>query len=229
LERMRRTDRPATPRFQAVTYGVAPMTARRVATLFCPVRNGVSEAYLVNVPLPDDDDERQERFLSLFLPEQGGVRAFIRAIVWDRERCEDIFQEVALVLWRELDRYDARRSFGAWARGVAAKVALRSRRQARRMPTALSPEAIEAIASAFDELAFERAQRPTTSAEEALRHCLERLPERTQVLIDLRYRHALELTHIASRVNSSPEAVRKALSRTRDALQRCVQRRLRAQ
>jgi RNA polymerase sigma-70 factor, ECF subfamily len=182
----------------------------------------------VNVALPDDDDERQERFLSLFLPAQNGIRAFIRAIVWDRERCEDAFQEVALVLWRELDRYDARRPFGAWARGVAAKVAIRSVQQARRIPTALSPDAIQAIQGAFDELAFERAQRPTTSEEEALRHCLERLPERLRMLIDLRYGHALQLTHIASRVKSSPEAVRKALSRSRDALQRCVERRLRA-
>jgi RNA polymerase sigma-70 factor (ECF subfamily) len=175
-----------------------------------------------------DDDERQERFLALFLPEQSAIRAFLRSILWDRARCEDVFQEVALVLWRELDRYDPLRPFGGWARGVAAKVALKSLRQARRTPAALSPEAIEALEGAFDNLAFENAHRPVTREEEALRHCLDRLPDRAQMLIDLRYGHALELSHIAERVRSSPEAVRKALSRSRDALQRCVERRLRA-
>src|SRR6185503_10827711 len=86
----------------------------------CPFCGGRRESRGVNVPLADrDGDARQERFLALFLPEQGTVRAFIRSVVWDRGHCEDLFQEVALVLWRELDRYDPKRPFGAWARGVA--------------------------------------------------------------------------------------------------------------
>src|SRR6187431_2279785 len=102
-----------------------------------------------------DGDARQERFLALFLPEQGSVRAFIRSIVWDRTHCEDLFQEVALVLWRELDRYDANRPFGAWARGVAAKTVLKSLRQAKRAPLALSSEAMQALEVAFNHIAVE--------------------------------------------------------------------------
>jgi RNA polymerase sigma-70 factor (ECF subfamily) len=183
----------------------------------------------VNVPQSDPDgDARQERFLALFLPEQGTVRAFIRSIIWDRTRCEDVFQEVALVLWRELDRYDERRPFGAWARGVAAKVTLKGLRQARRTPVALSPDAIAALEAAFDQLAFQESNRPVSKQQDALRHCLDRLPERARNLVHLRYHDALELADIAARVQSSPEAVRKALSRSRDALQKCVERRLRA-
>lgn len=183
----------------------------------------------VNVPIPDlEGDARQERFLSLFLPEQGSVRAFIRSIIWDRSRCEDVFQEVALVLWRELDRYDPDRPFGAWARGVAAKVTLKGLRQARRTPMALSPEAIAALEAAFDQLAYEESNRPTSKLEDALRQCLDRLPDRARTLVHLRYHDSLELGAIASRVMSSPEAVRKALSRSREALQKCVERRLRA-
>src|SRR5438034_6834874 len=104
-------------------------------------------------PLTDpQSDERQERFLRLFLPEQGGIRAFIRATVWDRARCDDLFQEVALVLWRELDRYEPERPFGAWARGIAAKTVLKSYRDAKRAPVALSPEAIVAVDAAFERL-----------------------------------------------------------------------------
>jgi RNA polymerase sigma-70 factor (ECF subfamily) len=183
----------------------------------------------VSFPLSDPEgDQRQERFLSLFLPEQGAVRAFIRSIIWDRSRCEDVFQEVALVLWRELDRYDAGRPFGAWARGVAAKVTLKGLRQARKSPVALSPDAIAALEAAFDQLAFQEAYRPVSKQQDALRHCLDRLPDRARNLVHLRYHDALELGDIALRVNSSPEAVRKALSRSREALQKCVERRLRA-
>jgi RNA polymerase sigma-70 factor, ECF subfamily len=189
---------------------------------------GGVETRKVSSPIPDPEgDQRQERFLSLFLPEQGSVRAFIRSIIWDRSRCEDVFQEVALVLWRELDRYDPQRPFGAWARGVAAKVTLKGLRQARRTPMALSPEAIASLEAAFDHIAFQESSRPMSKQEEALRHCLDRLPDRARLLVHLRYHDALELSDIATRVTSSAEAVRKAISRSREALQRCVERRLR--
>jgi RNA polymerase sigma-70 factor (ECF subfamily) len=167
---------------------------------------------------PDHDgDARQERFLALFLPEQGTVRAFIRSIVWDRGHCEDLFQEVALVLWRELDRYDAGRPFGAWARGVAAKTVLKSLRQAKRAPLALSPGIVSALEAAFDQLSFEDRQRPASQHEEALRDCVKRLPGKAQTLVHLRYHESLKVDEIAARVAGSPEAVQK-----------CVERRLRA-
>jgi hypothetical protein len=87
-------------------------------SFFLSARRPGRESTNVNAGQWDlDGDARQERFLALFLPEQGAVRAFIRSIVWDRAHCEDLFQEVALVLWRELDRYDPpRRSSRACAR-----------------------------------------------------------------------------------------------------------------
>jgi RNA polymerase sigma-70 factor, ECF subfamily len=173
-----------------------------------------------------DGDARQERFLALFLPEQGTVRAFIRSIVWNRATCEDLFQEVALVLWRELDRYDPARPFGAWARGVAAKTVLKSMRQATRVPTALSAEAMQALEAAFDQLAFEETQRPASRQEDALRHCIERLPAKSQTLVRLRYQESLKVDEIATRVAGSTEAIQKALSRLREKLQKCVERRL---
>ena len=175
-----------------------------------------------------DDDARQERFLALFLPEQGTVRAFIRSIVWNRATCEDLFQEVALVLWRELDRYDPARPFGAWARGVAAKTVLKSLRQANRVPMALSTEAMQALEAAFDQLAFEETQRPASRQEDALRHCIERLPAKSQTLVRLRYQESLKVDEIATRVAASTEAIQTALSRLREKLQKCVERRLRA-
>jgi RNA polymerase sigma-70 factor, ECF subfamily len=168
--------------------------------------------------------DRHERFLALFLPCQGDVRAFVRSILWDRSRCDDVFQEVALVLWRQFERYDpARSSFGAWARGVAANVVLKHLERDRRAPVPLSIEAIQAMQDAFDHV-----EGATDSgAEEALRACLQRLPQRSQTLVQLRYRHALKLDEIAAQVKSTPDAVHKALARVRAALQDCIQRRLR--
>ena len=94
------------------------------------------------------------------------------------------------MLWREFDRYDSSRPFGAWARGVAAKTILRGLRQTRQLPTTLSPAAIEAL-----ELAFAAFERSESEEEEALRHCLDRLPDRSRDLVHLRYRKIAGVVH----------------------------------
>lgn len=61
----------------------------------------------------------RDAFLMLLLRNEAELRAFTGSLVRDRETREDIFQEVALALWQQADRYDPQRPFGAWARGIA--------------------------------------------------------------------------------------------------------------
>jgi RNA polymerase sigma-70 factor (ECF subfamily) len=167
--------------------------------------------------------DRHEDFLRLFLRHQAELHAFIGSLVRDRHAREDVFQEVALTLWQEFARYDSGRSFGAWARGVAAKKLLQRRDRLGRLPVPLSPEAIQAVLDAYDRT------EPTDSLRaDALHACLERLPEQSRRLLDLRYGQSLKLGQIAERLGATLDAVHKALSRIRTRLQRCVERRLAA-
>ena len=167
--------------------------------------------------------DRQEAFLRLFLKHQGEVRAFIGSLVRDRHAREDLFQEVALTLWREFDRFDAARSFGAWARGVTANKLLQRRDRMGRLPVPFPPEAIQAVQEAYD-----RTEADADARADALQHCLEQLPPKARRLLALRYEQALKLGQIAERLGATLDAVHKALSRIRARLQRCVERRLAA-
>jgi RNA polymerase sigma-70 factor (ECF subfamily) len=165
----------------------------------------------------------REEFLGLFLKHQDDLRAFLGSVVRDWHARDDVFQEVALILWREFDRYDRSRSFGAWARGIAAHKVMQDWEQARRRPTLLPPAAVQAMLQAYD--------RTEPSAEpelEALQQCLDRLPTEPRRLLGLRYREGLRLADIAMRLRSTSEAVHKALSRLRARLERCVEQRLAA-
>ena len=62
---------------------------------------------------------------------EGEIRAFIGSMLRDRTLCDDTFQEVALTLWEQADRYEASRPFGPWARGIAANKVLERRRLRR--------------------------------------------------------------------------------------------------
>ena len=76
----------------------------------------------------------REQFLSLFLAHESDIRAFIGSIVLDRHMRQDIFQDVAMILWQKFEEYDSARPFGAWARAIAAHKILQHRHQNKRFP-----------------------------------------------------------------------------------------------
>ena len=160
-----------------------------------------------------------EEFLALFLRHQGDLKAFLAGVCRDRSAAEDLLQEAALVLWQHFDVYDRTRPFGAWARGVAFKKVLQAREKARRLPLAFSPEAIQSVIDAYD-----RAEE-AAPATDGLRDCLAKLSQPARDLLALRYEQSLKLHEIAKRTGRSLDAVHKGLSRIRETLEHCLQRR----
>ena len=165
--------------------------------------------------------DMQAAFLGHFLRHQEDIRAVIASLVRDRTACDDIFQEVALTLWKKFDTYDGVHSFGAWARGIAVRKVLQSFDRVRRTPVALSPETIEAVVEAFDAEAAD-----TPREEDALKVCLQKLPEKSRNLVRLRYDQGLRLEAMANLLASTLDAVNKALSRIRVELRKCIERQL---
>lgn len=172
-------------------------------------------------PLPDVATARSaedERFLALLSETRVQLKAFIWSVLRHRELCEDVMQEVVLVLWKTFDRYDSSRPFGLWARGVAARVIMAADRRARRQ-VPLSPEAMVALLDAH-----ERVTADLPSDHRALRACLDKLPERARRLVRMRYEEQLSFPQIAQKVGGTMDAVRMALTRVHTNLMRCLRR-----
>lgn len=165
----------------------------------------------------------RDDFLKLLLQREGEVRAFIGSLVRDPHVREDVLQEVALTLWQQFERYDPGRSFGAWARGIAARKVLERRRQDRRFPLAFSPETIQAVLAAFDRTEHGEPQRLA-----ALERCVSQLPQRSRDLLALMYEHELSGKELALQTGRTVDAVYQVLSRIRASLADCIQRRLSA-
>ncbi|MCX5676504.1 MAG: sigma-70 family RNA polymerase sigma factor [Planctomycetota bacterium] len=163
----------------------------------------------------------QNGFLRMLLAHEADLRAFIGSLVRDRHAREDVFQDVAMTLWQQADRYDPARPFGAWARGIAANKILQRRSADRRFPVAFSPETIQAVLQAFD-----RTEQVELPRREALAECIKQLPEAPRHLLQLRYEEGLHADQIAERVSRTLDAVYRALSRIRAALEECVRRRM---
>jgi RNA polymerase sigma-70 factor, ECF subfamily len=161
--------------------------------------------------------DRHQEFLELFLRHQHDLRAFVASVVRDWHRSEDILQEVSAVLWRKFDDYDRARSFGAWAHGIAGNMILKDLERHRRTLPLLTPEAIEAVMSAYEH------DQPEPSVEqEALRRCMRQLSDHARRIVALRYEQSLSLQELADQADSTLAAVKKALSRIRAHLHACV-------
>jgi RNA polymerase sigma-70 factor (ECF subfamily) len=168
-----------------------------------------------------DESDRQRRFDELYRTNQVHLRAFVLAVTRDNHRCDDILQEVSLVLWRRLDDFDASRSFLPWARGVAANCILKESERRRRAPPALSPEALACVADATT-----LAEPDPSDRQQALRRCLDALGERGRQLLTLRYERALGIEELARVAGTTIAAVKKGLYRTRARLVDCMRERL---
>lgn len=166
---------------------------------------------------------RQEEFLRALLEHERDVRAFIGSIVRQQNACDEVFQDVALTLWEQYDRYDPRRSFGAWARGVAANKILQRRHNDLRFPVPLPPEAIQAVLEAFD-----KTEETASARAEALAKCLQDLPADARELLRLRYAEEQRPQQIAAGTGRTVDAVYQALCRIRGSLERCIRGRLTA-
>lgn len=160
-------------------------------------------------------------FLRQFLAHQSDLKAYIGSVIRDRALRDDVFQETALALWESFDRYDAKRPFGAWARGVATNKILQQHRKTGRIPLATDPHVLEAVLGAFDSTEHE-----TSDRHAALQACLEKLPAKSRHILSLRYEESVPGEEIATRLATTRDAVYQSLARIRMRLESCIRKQL---
>ena len=78
------------------------------------------------------DSQAHDQFLHDFLTHRRMLHAFILSLTSDYAVAEDIFQEVSTVLWRKYENYTQGTNFGAWAREVAYREVLSTRKKLSR-------------------------------------------------------------------------------------------------
>jgi len=167
--------------------------------------------------------KRSKEFLPLFLQHQQEILAFISILVREPHFCQDIFQEVSLVLWKQFDRYDPNRSFLAWARGIAANKVKQYWARKKYQSVLLSPEFLERVMKASEET--ESSVQPI---QEALQFCLKKITGNMQRLLRFRYEQSLSFEQIAKKTNSTASATQRTLSRIRMLLQDCIKMKIAA-
>lgn len=168
----------------------------------------------------DDASTRRVRQFGELLAEcHHELFAFIYALVQHHADAEDVYQQVAMVLWRKFDTFTLGTNFAAWATKVAHNTARDFIRSRRRNAIAFSDEVLDAIVAAYH--AKRSWSRSDTS--EALNGCLKKLSERDRKLIERCYSPDRDFEAIAKEENRTVGAIYQAICRVRKKLYACVQ------
>jgi RNA polymerase sigma-70 factor (ECF subfamily) len=147
---------------------------------------------------------------------------YIHTLVRNLADAEDVFQLVALALWRRFDTYDRERAFLPWALGVARLEALAWLRRRARDRLRFSDESMLLLLDAF--AAFPAAEADDRQA--ALPGCVEKLPESDRQLLQECCLGDENVAEVAARLGRPAPSVHNSLRRIRHVLFECIERKL---
>ncbi|MCO6455349.1 MAG: RNA polymerase sigma factor [Pirellulaceae bacterium] len=175
-------------------------------------------------------------FEQILLRYQAPVRSYLAQRLGDRDRAEDLAQEVFLRVYRARRSYAPKSRFATWLFTIVNNVAAnahryrasrreygRMMRQARFADDTWDVEAAEYLPGnrGFQEQPLDQLER--AEAQEVVRQALRSLNRRQRTAIDLCKMQGLSYAEVAEEMNITPKAVKSLLNRAkvnlRDALQ----------
>ncbi len=152
---------------------------------------------------------------------QTSIRAYLVAAVSDYHDAEDLLSQVAVAVARDFEKYDPETPFIRWAVAIARNRVLNYRRAKAMSKLVFSQGTLDVLAGAMPE------EPPAeTAAKAALDQCIEKLQDRSQQALKLRYQQDLKPAEIAPRLNMTATAVTTLMHRVHKALAKCVKQAL---
>lgn len=159
-----------------------------------------------------------DRFLTLLLRHEPGIRASIRAVVHRPEDVDDVMQAVSIVAWRKFDQLTDERGFGRWACMIARFEVLKFQRERARDRFVLDEALVSLILEEAEEEVSDRGRRLSL-----LESCLMRLPESRRALVMQAYSPGCTTRALAERLGRTEDGLYQLLRRIRLELKQCVE------
>ncbi len=141
---------------------------------------------------------------------------FLARMVRDRERAEELTQDVFVRVYTAVERYEPRAKFSTWVFGIAHNLALNDldrayRKRERPFVPGSVPEPRDTLPDAEDRIAARQ-------LGEALEAALSKLPDRQRSALLLRSEQGLDYQEIGEVMGASVSGVKSLLHRARENL-----------
>lgn len=152
------------------------------------------------------------------------LRSWLRHLGASWDQIDEALQETAVWCCDHAEEFTPETNFAAWVRSVARfRLLALWRTQGREAARLASAALVEAIPDREWDMVPQWAEERTR----ALGACLKSLPQAAGRLVDQVYRHGRSAGDIAKEQGANANAIHMALTRIRQQLKSCVDRRLR--
>jgi len=164
----------------------------------------------------------QESIVRTLLAARMRISASAYVIVRDAQAAEDIFQNVTVKAITGDARFDMEAQLLSWAHVTARHEAMNQLRSRKGHALVLGPTVLELLQADWEGgLGGSEGDRV-----EALRKCVESLPDDSRRMLELRYFQARTCTEVSREMGLGLDAVYQRLSRLHRSLRQCIERRL---
>jgi len=153
------------------------------------------------------------------------ISASAWVIVHDAQTAEDIFQNVTVKALAGGGQFECDAQLVSWAHVTARHEALNLIRSRKTRVLVLDAAALELLEADW----LREAARPEGDRVEALRQCLDALPEESRRVLRLRYFEERSCAEVSQALGVGLDAIYQRLSRLHRALAQCIERRLAGQ
>ena len=150
---------------------------------------------------------------------QASLLAYILAMHPNRSDALDILQETNVILWQKIGEFREGTNFKAWAFRIAYLQTLAHFKRIKRGNwLGFSSELVETLANEAEPLLADFEQR-----HQALRQCVEKLPDKDREIVRAHYESELPLAEVGAEVGRSVGALKQVLFRVRRTLRSCIE------
>jgi RNA polymerase sigma-70 factor (ECF subfamily) len=158
------------------------------------------------------------------------IEDYLRCLLPSDSEMEDVFQELSMVVLRHATGPGDPATFATWCRGIARNLVMHHLRgKQRRGRVILIDELADIVDRAYDEAQGEKDGGELWDRRRAaLQQCLTQLPDHDRELLRRRYVDEDDAAGLGRLLQRSPEAIRMKIMRLRQALERCIARKLAA-
>lgn len=169
-----------------------------------------------------DSIGRNAQIVQLLAAHNRSLLSFVFTLVPNRADAEDILHDTIVVILEKFEDFEPGTDFLAWARAIAYHRVGSFIQKKRAAATGVFDDQLRASIAAE----WERSRHSDDRRREALRECLEQLPDRSRQLLLARYEPGGNATGAAQLLGYSKQAAYKALTRLRSGLAECIERKL---
>lgn len=161
----------------------------------------------------------EESFVQLLVSHQAALNAFVMALMPGHPEAADVVQEVNALVWKKRGEFEIGTNFKDWVFSIARFQVMAVWRDQKRQKVWAMPD--ETLNRFIDD-ASQFLEADMDLRQDALRECIQQLPEKSRHLILSRYMQGNTLSEVAQGVGRKAENMKGTLHRIRVGLRACV-------